>query len=301
VLAGSWRIVAILLTVLFLSWILLTEFFGRPLIGFWYDAFEYAFLLMPMFVAYVVACCVSHGIVCARAASHPMPLAEDSQYSAPTLAAMCESVSQAHKQNWAVRDFYAWVAACLNTADPKKTWILQNGKTDWPAVWRGRAAHWMRLSVMPAMAIILSSDYQFWLGDLMSNGLDRLTRSSLFFTGGEVCPGNQSTACNKMWIESAGSTVELKADAPDEGRLRFFLSNWPRSGRTLTISSDTVRAEGRKVPIDVELSVRSTVAEIPFHVAVGVNWALWAKLEYRRWNGEPLQSATYQGYRGTQR
>ncbi|MCX6623662.1 MAG: hypothetical protein NTY38_21860, partial [Acidobacteria bacterium] len=55
---------------------------------------EYAFLLVPIIVAYGLACCVSKGIVRARAESHLLPLSDKSHYSARMLAAMCESVSR---------------------------------------------------------------------------------------------------------------------------------------------------------------------------------------------------------------
>lgn len=295
VLAGSWKITGLLLAIAFASWILLTEYFCGILLGFWHEEFEYGFLLPPALSVYLLACVLSRGIVRAREGSFRLPLPKESQYPPAMWAAMCERIARTKHNSWLVRIFYSWLKKRLTKANAKQPLRLSQLPTVWRRPWAVYAA---RMGVLPGTMIILATPAQFWIGNALADALDGLSSQQAYISGGEVCDQQIVGHCTEMAREdSGGGLVVLKANAPPEGLLRFYLRNWPRSGRTLHLESKPMRAQAVHVRSDsVTIKARGRMVEIAYHLSRGDPWSLWAELEYRKWNCDLLQAATYEGF-----
>ena len=297
-LAGNLRMIGSLVAVLLVGWYFLTDYFLQLVTDSRHEEFEYAFLLGPFLLFVGSAWRVRQGIDSEREAQPASIPLSTNRFEPKTLAVMCDHlvIHDAH-----ARGFFHWVGRMLASADVSRPLLLD----DLPKAWRSRWTHWVGLvvktSIPAALAVFLASPWQFYLGDLLARGLDWLPKEDDYVLCGKVCGPIRNRDCTSLVKQAwPGDLVSLTGDAPDMGRLRLSLRNWPRSGRYIRFKSQgMVITEPENSGIDLTVPVRGRVIELPYIVNDTNTWALWAEYKYFTFQGEKLETVTYSGMRVT--
>jgi hypothetical protein len=292
-LAGNLWFTARISVLLLLGWYFLTVYWWQPIMGV-HEELEYGFLLCPVAALGLRAARIRRGIDDERTRPS-LPLSAQT-FPPVMLAAMCERVEV---KDPAVQDFFRWTARMLRKAKHGQLLSIQ----EIPRAWRRRPSYWpvlvARTGVPLALAIFLASSWQYYLGDFLARGLDRLPFIPGPITGGEVCPQDPHSSCTQMETQTLpGDLFALRGNAPDAGRLRFRVRNWPRSGRVVHFRSEgLIGIDPENFGIDFTFPVRGRIAEVPYTINDPNVWSVWATIEYFPFQGEKFQTAAYSGVR----
>lgn len=313
-LGGSWMSVISSLLLLAASWYIVTECWLGQIVGFWYPSFEYFFLGSLPIASLWRGCYLRWELDEQRKKPHlhlvhPTPhgeLESDRLTTEQWADLFTHAASNAASRR--LRAFYKWMSTDVRGGDPTAV-TLQEFYCCW---YRRRT--WVRsLTILGAM-VFLASPCQYLLGHFMASGLDRLVPAEGHILGGKLCLDLGSTrSCTSMQQTPWPGALELKGDAPDAGRFRLAVHNWPRSGRTLQFRSEPLYVNDQVYSgNEVTLPVRGRVADFSYIVSGPGEWSLWADLKYCPWTGcgcnifstrteavcsKPLQRATYSGLR----
>jgi hypothetical protein len=295
-LAGDLRTIFVLLGVLFVSWYLLTEYFWQLLFDSRHEELEYLLLVCPAITFAVRARRVRRGINKERILQPAsVPLA-GGPFPPAMLAAMCNRLVI---RDAAAQGFFRWMGKMLRKADASRLLSLDEIPKAWRRRWTFWAVFGLKTSIPLGFAVLLASPWQFYLGHALARGLDSLTGEADYVGGSEICELSTHGKCSALDQQNwAGDMVSLRGDAPDAGRLRIQLRNWPRSGRYVHFKSQGLYVVNAKNSgIDLMVPVRGRVLELPYFVNDTNTWTVWAEIEYFPFRGEKFVTAAYSGMR----
>jgi hypothetical protein len=301
-LVGNPKLTTVAGVLLLLGWYTLSGYWWPVLIAD-HEELEFVFLLPPIATLVLWAARIRIGIDQERIANPP-PQDVRKRFGAKTWAVMYERVQVGNR---AVHNYFCWRAAMLRKAHSQEDLSID----EIPTAWRGRPTYWCWFAAKTAAQLLLVgfllSPWQCYLGDPIARGLDQLWDTRPGFDGGEVCPPSSENCMPMKPNSSPGDQIELSANAPDYGRLRFFLRNRPRSGRYVHFTSSVLYVtDPRHTGTDICIPARGAVVEVPYIINATNVWALWADVEYFRCDladcssacrGEKYQTAAYTGIR----
>ncbi len=281
-LGGNWSLALLNAVLLFVGWYFITEYWWEPWLGFWHCSLEYVFL------AGVSLCVVS------RASALRWKL-DRLRSERPRLSLLDEKLpavqwkylfGKAGDRPTGLKGFYNWMAEEIPCTG---SYTLEKLATSWH-----HPKTWLRTLCVLAWGGFLASPLQYGIGHCLAAALNRISSASTQISGGKICSEIRPEvwSCTDLQLETwPGACVELKGDAPDKGYFLLFVQNWPRSGRRLKFTSESLMVFRPDVP----LLVRGRHIRINYMTPGPGTWSLSAEITYYSWAGGLLQCASYWG------
>jgi|SRR5579872_539635 len=294
---GNWSLALVNVALLFVGWYFITEYWWQPWLGFWHWSFEYVFLMgVPVFVVWH-AFSLQGKLDGQRSKTPRLSLPHAEELPAAEWKYLFGRAGDC--PNGRLNGFYNWMAEEIPGTG---SYTLEKLATSWH-----RPKTWTRTLCVLAWGAFLASPLQFVIGHSLALSLDRIfallgqlhhdagrAEATSHILRGKVCYETQPEiwSCTDLKSETwPGACLELKGDAPDKGYFLLVVQNWPRSGRRLKFTSESLMIFRSNVP----LLVRGKQIRINYMTPGPDTWHLSAEINYYSWTGDLLHCASYWG------